>query len=1051
MYTIYAFGNGYILFYIFQSIALFFKNNNIGVLFTILALIAAIYYAAKVTIYHQHSLVSTAKYILAFTIILTGLVYNQTTVIVNDVANPGAPTNAQPISNVPWGIAVLWSDFTTIQYGLAKDFTNDFSVPAGDNMLSEGLGVSIIQQADSATISTSNSYLYQDYNQYISNCVAPGVESGNLNASSLLSAGDATNTASATYQPNNAASIWQIMSSYTSNTGAGGGGNMLTEWYSGTGANSTTFEASGATYQNGTSTTCAQETTWLQTAVQDYINQVAGPAIAGGEGFANSADYDNSLGTMNSFLLNVQQSGQNQLFQAIGVNMYAPAILKMAQVAGVNANGLAYATGTAENSTNSSMFISGILAGKYMPIVFGLFEAIVLIASVIILILIATHMGLKYVKLLFEIMLMITIWPSLTAGFNYVTQLIIQAQYATYSGIGYSVSGSGGITNYFDSALSWMGYLSWSVPMMAYAIASGSSYAMTSMVSGLSSGLRTNSATDALSKGNASFGVMSGDNMNMNKFDVVHTNNTGWAPKTNQAGFTKTSTAGGITDIQKNIPGISDSAQIQGSGAGTFNDHALGLNQTFAGGQLSSIAGSAISASETQSTMAGITKNLTNAKSEARTAATNLNAAVTNSRNFSSSVGSNLTGSQRQNYDAVATKNFDYIVDHSSSLTAAQQDSLKTQFSAGISAGESPVSAGFSAISSTDISGTAKASLDDKFASVMKTSFSKKGELSYVAQGTQGTQLVNSLVDVITSGKSYQKAESSVKSAQSQLSYAQNNQAAVTESTMWNFFKDYDQKFGAGMNIEQLKDLNKAEYANLLQNSAPLEEFAANNPKFTNTLNTINAGANLIPGVNSAAAKKGVTGLYGSHIPTYSAIAGTPTPASVKSEINVMNTKPKAPITVESGGHVQMENPLLYEAGYVYNFAATGLTDVVRLMQGKGHEHWSVGSYKPTPASVSNSISIPDNPINQKIKAFDASLAHKKLEINSSLLPGSNGASGSYFNDYNNSGPAQAGASVIKSVDNLGLNPGDSKFPEPKSITPPFRTGLVGNDKITNG
>jgi hypothetical protein len=596
-----------------------------------------------------------------------------------------------------------------------------------------------------------------------------------------------------------------------------------------------------------------------------------------------------------------------------------------------------------------------------------------------------------------------------------------------------------------------MGYLSWSVPMMAYAIASGSSYAMTSMVSGLSSGLRTNSATDALSKGNASFGVMSGDNMNMNKFDVVHTNNTGWAPKTNQAGFTKTSTAGGITDIQKNIPGISDSAQIQGSGAGTFNDHALGLNQTFAGGQLSSIAGSAISASETQSTMAGITKNLTNAKSEARTAATNLNAAVTNSRNFSSSVGSNLTGSQRQNYDAVATKNFDYIVDHSSSLTAAQQDSLKTQFSAGISAGESPVSAGFSAISSTDISGTAKASLDDKFASVMKTSFSKKGELSYVAQGTQGTQLVNSLVDVITSGKSYQKAESSVKSAQSQLSYAQNNQAAVTESTMWNFFKDYDQKFGAGMNIEQLKDLNKAEYANLLQNSAPLEEFAANNPKFTNTLNTINAGANLIPGVNSAAAKKGVTGLYGSHIPTYSAIAGTPTPASVKSEINVMNTKPKAPITVESGGHVQMENPLLYEAGYVYNFAATGLTDVVRLMQGKGHEHWSVGSYKPTPASVSNSISIPDNPINQKIKAFDASLAHKKLEINSSLLPGSNGASGSYFNDYNNSGPAQAGASVIKSVDNLGLNPGDSKFPEPKSITPPFRTGLVGNDKITNG
>ena len=1031
MYTIYAFGNGYILFYIFQSIALFFKNNNISVLFTILAMIAVIYYAARVTIYHQHSLVSTAKYIIAFSIILTALVYNQTTVIINDVSNPGAPTNAQPISNVPWGIAVLWSDFTTLQYGLAEDFTNDFSTPTGDNLLSEGLGVSIIQQADSATISTSNSYLYQDYNQYISNCVAPGVESGNLNASALLSAGNATDTASATYQPNNAASIWQIMSSYTLNTASGGGGNMLTEWYSGVGANSTTFEASGATYQNGTSTTCAQETTWLQTAVQDYINQVEGPAIAGGEGFANAAAYDNSLGIMNSFLTNVQQSGQNQLFQAIGVNMYAPAILKMAQVAGVNANGLAYATGTAENSTNSSMFISGILAGKYMPIVFGLFEAIVLIASVIILILIATHMGIKYIKLLFEIMLMITIWPSLTAGFNYISQLTIQSQYMTYSGIGYSVSGSGGITNYFDSALSWMGYLSWSVPMMAYAIASGSSYAMTSMVSGLSSGLRTNSATDALAKGNGNFGVMNGNNMNMNKFDVTHTQNTGWAPNVNQAGFNKTSTAGGITDVQKDIPGITNSAQIQGSGAGTFNDHALGLNQTFSGGKLSSIAGSSISASETQSTIAGISKNLTNAKSEARTASTNLNAAVSNSKNFSSTIGSHLTGSQRQNYDAVATKNFDYIVDNNSSLTVAQQDSLKTQFSAGIAAGESPISAGFSAISSTDLSGTVKASLDDKFANVMKTSFSKKGELSYVAQGTQGTQLVNSLGDVITSGKSYQKAESSVKSAQSQLTFAQNNQAVVTESGMLSFFKAYDEKYGAGMNITELSNLNKAEYSNLLHNSEPLKEFAANNPEFLNTLGQINAGASAIPGVNPAAAKKGVTGLYNSNIPTYSPLAGTPTPASVKSQINIMNTQPKSLMKVESGGSVKPEGFNSYLGGYVDNFFKTGFEDVVRLDHGKGLLKWTPTSYQPSAPTISNTTTILNNPANQKIESFNANLATEKFKINSSILPGSNTAGSSYFSAYSNSGPTKTADGVITNVNNLGLNPGASNFPEP--------------------
>ena len=1020
MYTVYAFGNGYLLYGMFQAIALFFKNNNIGVLFTILAMIAAIYYAIRVTIYHQHSLVSTAKYVIVFSIILTGLVYNQTTVLVNDISNPAAPTNAQPISNVPWGIAALWSDFTTIQYGLAKDFTNDFSVPAGDNMISEGLGVSIIQQADSATISTSNSYLYADYNDYISNCVAPGISSGALNVSELLSAGGATDTASQTYNPNNAAGIWQVMSGFTS----GSGSNILSNWYSGTSSSSVTYEGSGISAPNGVTETCGQITTQLQSSVQDYINQDAGPAIAGGLQMASVSDLSNAIGVMNPYIFNMQQGGQAQLMQAIGVNMYAPAILKMAQASGSNASSLAVATGTAEASTSASQLLSGILAGKYMPIVFGIFEAILLGASVIIFILILTHMGIKYLKLLFEIMIMITIWPSLTAMFNYITQLIIQAQYQPIAGIGYSVSGSGTVNTFLAGSLSWMGYFSWSVPMFAYAIASGSSYAMTAMVSGLSGSLQTNGGTQALAKGDFQAGNVSTNNMNSNKFDVTHTQNIGWAPSVRQEGFTKISSAGGISDIQKNIPGISDSAQISGSGTGTSNDHALGLNQTFAAGQLTSISGSSISANETQSTIAGFSKNLTNAKSQAKTAATTFNSSVSNSKNLSNSIGSNLTGSQRQTYDATTTKNFDYIVDHTAGLTATQQNSLKTQFSAGIAGGESPISAGFSAISATDISGTVRASLDDKFAAVMKTAFSKKGELSYVMSGNKGTQLVNSLNDVITSSKSYQNAESAVKSAQSQLSFAQNNQAAVTESGMLNYFKAFDKKSGAGMNIEQLTTLNKQEYSNLLNNSAPLEKFAAENPEFLNTLRQINTGSNAIPSVNPAGAKKGVTGLYNNNIPTYSPLAGTPTPAGVKAQIAIMNTKAKPLIAQETGGNGKIEGFNSYLSGYVGNFFHTGAEDLVRLTHFKGPLKWSPTSYLLPAPTVTNIVSVPNNPVNR---------ASEKVKINSSLLPGANGAAGSYFNTYSNSGPAIAGGAVKKNVKNLGLNPGSSSQPSGNS------------------
>ncbi|RZV40149.1 MAG: conjugal transfer protein TraG [Candidatus Acidulodesulfobacterium acidiphilum] len=540
MYTVYAFGNGYLLYGMFQAIALFFKNNNIGVLFTILALIAAIYYAIRVTIYHQHSLLSTAKYVIVFSIILTGLVYNQTTVIINDVSNPAAPTNAQPISNVPWGIAVLWSDFTTIQYGLAKDFTNDFSVPAGDNMLSEGLGVSIIQQADSATISTSNSYLYQDYNQYISNCVAPGISAGYLDVSELLGAGDATDTASQTYNSNAANSIWTVMSTYTSNTATGGGGNLLTEWYSGSSPTSVTETASGQSDPGGTTTTCSQETTWLQTAVQDYITNNAGPAIAGGLQMASFSDLSNAIGAVNPYIFNMQQGGQAQLMQAIGVNMYAPAILKMAQASDSNASSLAVATGTGVTSTKTGMMESGILAGKYMPIVFGIFEAILLGASVIIFILILTHMGVSYLKLLFQLMIMITIWPSLTAIFNYITQLIIQAQYQPIAGLGYSVSGSGTVNSFLATSLSWMGYFSWSVPMVAYMIASGSSYAVASVVGGMDSAISKNASVKGAEAGlgNMTAGQIKDNIYLANGTNVTNVQNTGYRARnfTNEHG-----------------------------------------------------------------------------------------------------------------------------------------------------------------------------------------------------------------------------------------------------------------------------------------------------------------------------------------------------------------------------------------------------------------------------------------------------------------------------------------------------------------------------------
>ncbi|RZV39905.1 MAG: conjugal transfer protein TraG [Candidatus Acidulodesulfobacterium acidiphilum] len=560
MYVVYAFGNGYLLSNMFMAISSFFANGDTYALLEGLVLISYIFLLIRVIVTGNHFHLKTMfMYTGGFAVVYLALISVQVNVNVQDISNPGSPTNAQVISHVPIGIAEPWSLVTTAQYALAQDFQNTFSVPNGDNLLENGIGVSLMNDETNATISPSNSYLYEDYNMYIQNCVAPGIATGNINASTLFSAGNATDTSSLSYQASNAYSVWDVMSSYT----AGAGANILTNWYSGTNPSSMTEQASGQSDPQGITTTCGQETVWIQSAVQDYINGPLMNSMAGALQFATVSELSNAIGSINPYIYNMQQSSMNMLYQSIGANMYSPAILKMAQISGANADSLAVATGTAVQSTTSGLIESGILAGKYMPIVFGLFEALMLGVCVILLILGITHLGHGYIKMMFQFLIMIMIWPSLVVIFNYISQLIIQAQFSGYSGLGYSIGSSGAISSYLSESLAWMGYFSWSVPMVAYAIASNSSYAMVSMVGGMESSITRNASipgANALSKGDFEAGVVKDNMMTANSFNATHQASVG-------VGATGIQSAPYVTETtQKGINGTISEQRVDGHG-----------------------------------------------------------------------------------------------------------------------------------------------------------------------------------------------------------------------------------------------------------------------------------------------------------------------------------------------------------------------------------------------------------------------------------------------------------------------------------------------------
>ena len=1033
MYIVYAFGNGYLLSNMFMAIAAFFANGNTYALLEGLVLISYIFLMVRVVVTGNHFHLKTMfMYTGGFAVVYLALISVQVNVNVQDISNPGSPTNAQVISHVPIGIALPWSLMTTAQYTLASNLQNTFSIPSGDNLLNNGIGISLYNQEINSSILSTNSYLYEDYNMYIQNCIIVGVASGNLDTNTLTSAGAATDSSSSLYNPNTNLSLWQVMLGYTGGSGA----NILTNWYSGADASSLTEHVSGVSAPQGETTTCGQEGTWLNAAVTEYTNTVQENEIIGQAMLGNQAQFAAATGAINPFLYNIQQSGQQLMEQAIAVNMFSPAVQNAAKIAGANGSAVAGAIGIANNNSTSSMFVSGILAEEYMPVIFAIFEAVVLGLSSILLILAITHLGFHMLKTMLSLLITAMIWPGIMVVYNFISQLIIQAGFTGAAGLGYSIGSHAIISSQLQSYGAYIGFLSWSIPMMAYGIASGSSYAMVSAIGGSQSAVSrgADAGSQALAGGNATIGHITDNMYSSNKTDSSITDTTGIHPNQHVSGYKNTySTPSGPTVTTTNIPGMESDSRIKGSGMGTFDDHALQVKESFEGRQVTGFQAPNAQAGLTASVLAGFSKNFSQAKSTAKTASTTFSAAVSTAKNLSNSIGSNLTGAKRQEYDAVSTKSFDYAVDHNSSLTAAEQNELKTAFSLNIAAGENPLTAGFNASEAVIKSDTIRSSVDAKFASAMRANFSDKGSLSFVAQGTEGRQLTTALNDVITTGKSYQEAVNSVKTAQTQLSFAENNQGFVTENAWISYMNGYNAGF-SGANTAELKEIDMNKYRELLTDPSGMENFVAENPAFINNENKINAGAGAIPTVNPAAVKSEIKGFFNANQPGYTPLAGTPTPASAQAQIKTEETPKKTMLPAGSGTSVKPEGFIAYFGGYVENFFGTGLEDVRNLgfsvLSGSSFKlvPWNPGSYKPTTTYSVEGFTPLAEVYNANAATYNAQLLKKQNAITDSLLPEASNLASGYSGDYEKNPLTAAGNNVFDNNNfinptNLSLKP----------------------------
>ena len=478
---------------------------------------------------------SLVKYFAAVLVIYSALLIPKVNVNVYDTVN-NTGSNAVVVSNVPWGIGAIASYFSQFQYYMTTAIEKAFSTPQTIDLTNAGMGFALTSQNIVDGVQIDDPYLFQSFTQYVYNCVLPGISAGALSSQALTQAG--MSTTGTGYATN---SLLGYMASYTDGAGA----NLLTTEYS-------------SSDPSGITTTCGVQTGDIETDFTNYATNEAGPQIAGALGMTY-ATFSNEYGLVNSSIYNMSSNAEDEIIQMMAVNQFNQAMIQSANLAGVNPSQLAYGSALAQQNMSDSFSISGQMAGKYMPVVYSIFSALFLAFSLFLIILMALPIGVNYLKMYMELGLFLAVWPALMAVYNYIMDLIIQQGFLSYAAQGYSLNSAHTVNTFIATQLGWMGYLSWGVPMMAYALVTGSTYAMVGAISSMDSAGKTASAKAAqqAASGSVNLGNDSLNNYGANKVNAVTDIATGQGLRTYQNGFDKrvTPLGGGRGFAESQQPG----------------------------------------------------------------------------------------------------------------------------------------------------------------------------------------------------------------------------------------------------------------------------------------------------------------------------------------------------------------------------------------------------------------------------------------------------------------------------------------------------------------
>jgi len=394
--------------------------------------------------------------------------------------------NSKLVRDVPWAVGKPFAFFSTLEYRLGATYETATSIPNGMKYSNSGFmaPISIFTQATQHKIVSPS--LYQNFNNYILECVMPDLENGYKDYRTLV---DEDN-------------IW----AYLGNTSA----------------------AIFMLYINDSNETelldCMKVYTNLNTALQNYTSiggqgmEYLGKSI----GMLSSSAIASKIGTANSYLLNSSKSASQMLLQNVAINSFSESFRSYASMNGVDVNNDAFHSTTASQAASAQMIVSGVLGSKYIPIIKGVLTVIILGLTPILALMMVTPMGFKVLIGYLMILSWLTCWHFGDVLLNHIMTTKVQSALSSYGDIKISTIGliNSTATDYINMAAS----MYWTIPTIAFLVVTGFSLsAFASLNNAMTTKLdRTSSAVGVeMGRGNMSFGNINHNNYSANKLDAL--------------------------------------------------------------------------------------------------------------------------------------------------------------------------------------------------------------------------------------------------------------------------------------------------------------------------------------------------------------------------------------------------------------------------------------------------------------------------------------------------------------------------------------------------